>query len=119
MSKTKKTTFKGFDYMHCDDFALYPVKDYVFATEEEAREVMRRQAGQDLVTLIYPADGGFIADDLLDIAREELGITGAFSYYPESTYREGYNWIRILTNYVPANYPVDYYGARETLSVYE
>jgi len=102
-----------------DDFALYPVKDYVFATEEEAREVMRRQAGQDLVTLIYPADGGFIADDLLDIAREELGITGAFSYYPESTYREGYNWIRILTNYVPATYSVDYYGARETLSVYE
>ena len=23
MSKTKKTTFKGFDYMHCDDFADY------------------------------------------------------------------------------------------------
>ena len=23
MSKTKKTTFKGFDYMHCDDFARY------------------------------------------------------------------------------------------------
>ena len=23
MSKTKKTTFKGFDYMHCDDFAGY------------------------------------------------------------------------------------------------
>ena len=23
MSKTKKTTFKVFDYMHCDDFAKY------------------------------------------------------------------------------------------------
>jgi len=102
-----------------DDFVLYPVKDYVFTTEEEAREVMRRQAGQDLVTLIYPADGGFIADDLLDIAREELGIEGSVWHYPESTYYEGYNWIRILPNYVPATYSVDYYGARETLSVYE
>ena len=23
MGKTKKTTFKRFDYMHCDDFAKY------------------------------------------------------------------------------------------------
>ena len=80
-----------------DDYLLFGMEDYVFTTEEEAKAVIQSQAGQSMVTLIYPSDGTFTQTALLNLTMQELSMTGG-SYYPEEEYRPGYNWLRVLTS---------------------
>lgn len=67
----------------CDDetYRIYPYREYLCSTEEEAASRMLEQAGQPVISLVYPMDSGLTMDSLLDLAFRTLNTSGSISYY--------------------------------------
>ncbi len=70
---------------NCNDttYRLYPYKDFVCDTEEEAIAVIEAQANDDTtnkITIVYPSDSSLTQDSLLDLVMETLNR--GISYMP-------------------------------------
>ena len=70
---------------NCDDesYRLYPYKDYICTTEDEACALLLKQAEEDMISLIYPVSGPLTQSSLLDLAFRTLNLSGEITYYPE------------------------------------
>ena len=68
----------------CDDTAyrLYPYRDYLCSTEEEAKAQILAQANKDTIVLVYPSDGTLTEETLLQLVFPTLDYSGSLSYYP-------------------------------------
>ena len=53
----------------CDDdnYRLYPYRDYICTTENQATELILSQAAQEQVVLIYPKNSSLTQETLLDL----------------------------------------------------
>lgn len=82
----------------CDDtsYRLYPYKDYLCTTEEEAKALMLAQAEEDTITLIYPADGTLTEDALLQLVFPTLNYSGSLSYYPSEALGDSHYLLQII-----------------------
>ena len=67
----------------CDStkYRIYPYREFVCTTAQEATDLIRLQANENEILLVYPADGELTMDSLLDLAVDTLQISGSFSYY--------------------------------------
>ncbi|MBE5950645.1 MAG: hypothetical protein E7260_03505 [Lachnospiraceae bacterium] len=83
---------------NCDDtsYRLYPYRDYLCTTEEEAKALLLAQADNDLITLIYPADGVLTQDALLQLVFPTLNYSGSLSYYPAESLGVSHYLLQIL-----------------------
>ena len=84
----------------CDDtsYRLYPYRDYLCTTEDEAKTLMLAQAEADTITLIYPADGTLTEDALLQLVFPTLDYSGSLSYYPSEALGNSHYLLQIILN---------------------
>ena len=82
----------------CDDesYRLYPYKDYICTTEDEATQILLNQSGQDTITLVYPAHGSLNQDSLLNLTFATLNLSGNITYYPEEPLGTTHSLLQIL-----------------------
>ena len=80
----------------CDneEYLLYPEREFVCTTAEEAQALIQSQAGGDTITLIYSADGELTESGLLNMVWDQ--IQTAFSYSSEENYRPGYHYLSVM-----------------------
>ena len=85
---------------NCDDtrYRLYPYKDYLCTTEDEAKALMLAQEEADTITLIYPADGTLTEDALLQLVFPTLNYSGSLSYYPSEALGSSHYLLQIILN---------------------
>lgn len=83
-------------YQHnCDDstYRIYPYREYLCETEEEAVSLMKAQEETGTILLVYPEDGRLNEDVLLDKA---VSMYGVITYYPETSLGNSYNILEIM-----------------------
>ncbi|MBQ7863950.1 MAG: hypothetical protein IJ353_07380 [Lachnospiraceae bacterium] len=82
---------------NCDDesYRIYPYKDYICTTEDEAIALLLKQADSDSISLIYPSDGALTENTLLDLAYYNLEFSGGFSYFPSEPLGDTHYLLRI------------------------
>lgn len=81
-----------------NEYRIYPYREFVCTTAQEAAELMLLQADENEVLLVYPADGELTMDSLLDLAVDTLQITGGFSYYAPVSLGVSHLMMTIITN---------------------
>ena len=82
---------------NCDDesYRIYPYRDYICTTEDEAIALLLKQADKDSISLIYPANGTLTENTLLDLAYYNLEFSGGFSYFPSEPLGDTHYLLRI------------------------
>lgn len=82
----------------CDDesYRLYPYADYICTTETEADALILSQAEEDIITLVYPADGPLNEELLLQQTFITLNMSGNISYYPSEPLSGTHYLLRIV-----------------------
>ena len=82
---------------NCDDesYRLYPYRNYLCSTEEEAASVMLAQADQDIISLVYRADSNLSEKVLLNLAYHTLSLNN-LRYYPQQELGRSHFLLQIL-----------------------
>lgn len=84
----------------CDDssYRLYPYTGVICSTEDEASVLIQKQAEQDIITLVYPANGSLTEDSLLQLAFHTLELSGNITYFPEEPLGDNHYLLHIIIN---------------------
>ena len=83
---------------NCNDtsYRLYPYREYLCTTEEEAAAQILAQAEESTITLIYPKDGSLTQDTLLQLVFPTLNYSGSLTYYPAEPLGDSHLILQII-----------------------
>lgn len=81
---------------NCDDdsYRMYPYRDYLCSNEDEAALLIRQQAANGDITLVYPADGPLNEESLLQLTLDTL--QRGFDYFPADSISDSHYLLRII-----------------------
>ena len=81
----------------CDDesYRLYPYRDYLCSTENEATARITAQADAPEIVLVYPKDSSLTQDSLLTLVFHTLDLYGNINYYPAEPLGSSHYLLRI------------------------
>jgi hypothetical protein len=84
---------------NCNDTSLrlYPYRNFICTTEDEVKNVAKRQAEENTITLVYPTDSGFTDGSLIKLAAKAIGYSGQINYYPSTALNDTYSILQIVT----------------------
>jgi len=77
------------------EYRLYPYRDAICTTTQEALDLISAQSAEDEITLIYPVACELNEDFLLDLAMNYFAK--GLSYYPETVFGDSHYKLTIIT----------------------
>jgi len=85
------------EHIPCTDtkYRLYPYRNFICATAQEALNILIEQQNNETITFIYPVTGELNEDNLLDLAMDYY--SRGLSYYPETLFGDSHYILKIIT----------------------
>jgi len=90
-------SFEGPEQVLCSSskYRLYPYRDSICTTTQEALDLISAQSAKDEITLLYPITGELNEEFLLDLAMGYFAK--GLSYYPETVFGDSHYKLTIST----------------------